>query len=53
MKRIVAYISIGLAGCKRTETFDFEDDATDEEIESVVMEWKDSHVSWGFHEESK
>jgi hypothetical protein len=48
MRKIEAYLSVGLVGCKRNEIFEVEDDATDEEIEEIIKEWVYELVEWGW-----
>ena len=56
MAQIRAYLSIGLAGCKREEIIDIDDseleglsDAERElHFEAYARDWKDEKVEWGF-----
>lgn len=50
MRKIRVTISIGLVGCKRTETFDVEDDATEEEIEEMAKEAALESLNWNWEE---
>lgn len=48
MRKIEFSISIGLAGCKRTEIVEYYHDATDEEIEEDYMEWRNNYLDGGW-----
>lgn len=50
MKIYRAYLSIGFANATREEEFEFEDDATEQEIEEEVRDWMHNYLEWGFHE---
>lgn len=39
MKKIIFSVSTGMVGSKITETIDFDDNATDEEIGEAFNEW--------------
>lgn len=41
-------LSIGFSTAKHTEIVDFDDDATDEEIEECYNEWKDGYIDGGW-----
>lgn len=40
MKKIHATLETGFAGAYHEETFEFDDDVTEEEIETAVVEWE-------------
>lgn len=48
MKKIKFYLGTGFAGCSHEETFEFDDDATDEEISESFEDWKNNRLdaSW-------
>ena len=48
MKTLEVYVSVGLVGCRRSETIEVEDDATEEEIEEVARETMFSMIEWGW-----
>jgi hypothetical protein len=50
MKRYRAYLNIGFPTAIREETFEFEDDATNEYIEEEIRDWMNNYLDWGFQE---
>lgn len=48
MKRIKFYLGTGYAGCSHEEIFEFDDDATEEEINDSFEDWKNNRLdcSW-------
>ena len=50
MKKVRAFVGVGLVGCIREEEFEFEDDTTDEEIEEEIKEWIWTYVDYGWNE---
>jgi hypothetical protein len=42
-------MSIGLVGTDRHAILEFEDDATDEQIEDECSEWKNEQVEWSWN----
>lgn len=48
MKTIEVYVGVGLVGCKRTETFEIEADATDNEIEEAARDFMFNMIEWGW-----
>ena len=50
MKKYRAFMSIGFPTAKREEEFEFEDDATEAEIEQEVRDWMENYLEWGFYE---
>ena len=47
--KIKVYVSVGLVGCKRTETIELEDDGlSDEAIEEIAKEWLNETIEWGW-----
>jgi len=50
MKKVRAFVGVGLVGCTREEEFEFEDDTTDEEIEEEIKEWIWTYVDYGWNE---
>lgn len=49
--RVKAYVNTGFVGCRHEEVLEFEDDATDEEIEEWVREWMYDRIEWGWSKE--
>ena len=47
--RVVSF-KIVLHGVSLEETFEFDEDVTDEEIEEVFLEWKHDHIQCGWEE---
>lgn len=43
-------MSIGLVRCQREEIVEFEDDATDDEIQEYYEEWVNNHLDGGWWE---
>ena len=51
--KVTFTLSIGLQG-RQKETFEFDDDVTDEELEEAWQEWSQNYIDGGFdREESK
>lgn len=48
MKKIKFYLGTGFAGCSYEEIFEYEDDATEEEISDDFEVWKNDRLdaSW-------
>ena len=44
MKKITAYAGIGFAGAEFEETFEFENEATEEEMESEIWGWAEDVI---------
>ena len=44
MKKITAYAGIGFYGAELNETFEFEDDATEEEIADEIWDWAEAEI---------
>lgn len=49
-RKIEWWIEMSIQGCARSGEIEFEDDATDEEIEEMVKEEVFNTVSWGWSE---
>lgn len=50
MREIKVYLSIGYPGAAREDVLEFEDDATEEEIDGIVQEWANDFISIGWRE---
>lgn len=50
MKKIKFMMNSGFVGTDRSDIFEFEDDATDEEIEGALQEWVLSYIDCAFCE---
>lgn len=48
MKRVKVWINTGFAGAKHQDVFEFEDDATEEEIEADVLDWVFNKIEHGW-----
>ena len=48
MKKVKAWLSIGYAGASREEIFEFDDDASEEEMEADIKDWAFNYIEWGF-----
>lgn len=48
MKRIKFFLGIGFRNANQEEIMEFEDDATDEEIDETFEDWKSNYIdaSW-------
>lgn len=53
MKKIRMFLNTGFVGCKRSEVVEFEDEATEEEIDEYCKEWMHEHIEYGWHEETE
>jgi len=57
MKKITAYAGIGFCSAEYEETFEFEDDATEKEIENEIWNWAEeiimSNLSVNWEEEEE
>ena len=50
--RVNVHLSIGFAGAEHRDTLEFDDDATDENIEAEVQEWANNYIeTWWEKEE--
>lgn len=50
VRKIKFTISIGLVGCRREDTFEFDDDTTDEEIQQAYTDWMYEQIDGGWEE---
>lgn len=50
MKRIEFYLGIGYPGAEHKEMVEFDDNATDEEIEECFEDWKNDYIDAGWQE---
>lgn len=50
MRTIRYYIAMGIQGCEYEDTFEVEDDATDQQIEDAARDAAFDHIDWGFEE---
>ncbi len=48
MKTIQVYVGTGMEGSRITDTFEVEDDATEEQIEEDAKEVMFNMISWGW-----
>ena len=44
MKKITAYAGIGFVNAEYEETFEFEDDVTEKEIEDEIWDWAEAEI---------
>ena len=51
-RKVKWHLSIGLAGCKRTDVVEIADgdDLTDEDIDEIVKDIVFNHIEWGWAE---
>jgi hypothetical protein len=50
MRKITVYVSTGYVGCQKSETFEVEDDCSDEEIDEQAQEIMFGMIEWGWHD---
>jgi hypothetical protein len=50
--KVTFTLSIGFQG-KHTDTFEYEDDVTDEELDRDWAEWSQNYIDGGFERESE
>lgn len=50
VRKIKFTISIGLVGCRREDTFEFDDDTVDEEIQEAYEDWRLEQLDGGWEE---
>ena len=48
MKKVKVFLGIGFANANREEILEFEDDATEEDIEDEVMAWVNDQIDIGW-----
>lgn len=48
MKTIRVTVSLGLVGCRRSETIEVEDDCSEDEIEEMARDTMYSLIEWGW-----
>lgn len=53
MKTIHWYVSIGLAGCRQRDSFEIEENATEEEIEEAIRSIAFDYIEWGQEHERR
>ena len=46
MKKIKVWVNTGFAGARHEDEFEFEDDATDKEIDAEVLQWVFNKVEY-------
>lgn len=46
--RVKVWLSIGFPQAAHADVLEIDDDATDDEIEEEVRDWKDSLTEWGW-----
>lgn len=51
MRKIHFYIGTGYAGAEYNEIMEFEDNATDEEVEEAYKDWKENQLDCSWWEE--
>ena len=50
MRKIKAHCGIGYVGAEHEEEFEFEDDATEDEISEAVKEWAEQYLEIWWNE---
>ncbi len=50
MRTIEITVTMGLQGCKRTNTIEIEDGTSDDEIEEIAQEAMFELISWSWHD---
>lgn len=50
MKKVKVWINTGFAGAKHQDVFEFDDDATDDEIDEEVKDWLFNKIEYGWVE---
>ena len=53
MKTIEVTVTSGFVGCRKTESFEVDDDVSDEEIEEMAQEVMFNMIEWSWHEVKK
>lgn len=48
MKKVIAKANFGFWGAEHKTEFEFEDDATEEEMEEVIWEWAAEYIDISF-----
>lgn len=50
MRKVKFILSMGLVGCKKEETFEFDDNITNEEIQEEYEQWVSEQIDGGWEE---
>lgn len=50
MRKVKFTLSMGLVGCKKEETFEFDDNMTNEEIQEEYEQWVSEQIDGGWEE---
>lgn len=53
MRKIIVYATTSIVGAKREDSFEVEDDATEEEINEIAEEYINELIETGWYEEQK
>lgn len=49
MKTIIVKVSTGMVGCQRQDSFEVEDDTTEEEVEDMAREVMFNMINWTYY----
>lgn len=50
MRKIKVYVNTGFVNAKHEETFEVEDDTTDEELDEMVEDFLNNCIEYGYYE---
>jgi hypothetical protein len=50
LRKVKFTLSIGLVGCKREDTFEFDEDMTDDDIQFEYEHWVNEQINGGWEE---